>query len=404
MTTPSLKRSGVGDRLLNGLFSLGHFAVDINHTALSALLPFLIAAYHYDYATAAALVAVSNIFGSLVQPLLGDLADRRSLSWIMPAGLLLGGGGMAMTGVISNFWGLCLAVMVSGLGVAAYHPQAARMVNRVSTRRNRGRALSVFSFGGNLGATFGPIILTTSIAAFDIRGTLTFWIPEIIVSLLILFAYRSILALDDPQRRTGGMTPTPRAAVADALPPDQWRAFWKMCVAMFGRSIIYAGLATFIALYWSHELGQSRTAGSVALSVYFAVGAACTLEGGALTDRIGPIRAARTGFAVLLPALALLAAGHSLFLAWIALIGCGCGISLVYSPMVMLGQSYLPRRVGFASGITLGLSVFIGGILAPVLGRVADSFGLPVTLTVLAVIAVIPLVATFFFEEPVGEV
>jgi FSR family fosmidomycin resistance protein-like MFS transporter len=397
MTAPASTRKGQG---LNILFSLGHFAVDINHTALSALLPFLIAAYNYDYATAAALVAVSNIFGSLVQPLLGDLADKRNLPWIMPVGLLLAGGGMAFTGVIHNFLGLCLAVMVSGLGVAAYHPQAARMVNKASSRRTRGRALSVFSFGGNMGATFGPIILTASIAAFGIRGTLTFWIPELVVAGLMLLAYRSILALDDADRPAAAPARADEAQPESQPARDQWRAFWKMCVAMFGRSIIYAGLATFLALHWSHDLGQSQAAGSLALSVYFAVGAACTLIGGQLADRLGPILASRIGFAILLPGLVLMAASHSLVLAWLALVACGCGISLVYSPMVMLGQSYLPCRVGFASGITLGLSVSIGGILAPILGTLADNLGLTAALTALAVISVIPLAATFFFEEP----
>ena len=101
------------------LFAACHFCSDINQSALVAVLPFLIAAHHYDYTTAAMLVMASNIIGSLIQPLLGTLSDKHSWLWIMPLGLLLAGGGMAMTGVISNFYLLCLVTMVSGIGVAS---------------------------------------------------------------------------------------------------------------------------------------------------------------------------------------------------------------------------------------------------------------------------------------------
>lgn len=137
------------------LFAFGDFCSDINQTALSALLPFLIATYHFDYTTAALLVMVSNIIGSLVQPLLGQLADKKICPWIMALGLFLAGGGMALTGLIPTFAGLCVAVMISGVGIAMFHPQAAKLVNLVSNDDNRGMSLSIFSFGGSLGSTVG---------------------------------------------------------------------------------------------------------------------------------------------------------------------------------------------------------------------------------------------------------
>ena len=103
------------------VLALGHGCSDINQGALSAVLPFIIASYHYDYTTAAMLVTVSNIFGSLVQPVFGHLADKKNKPYIMALGVLLAGGGMALTGLISHFYGLCLAVIISGIGVAMFH-------------------------------------------------------------------------------------------------------------------------------------------------------------------------------------------------------------------------------------------------------------------------------------------
>lgn len=126
------------------LLAACHFCSDINQSALAAVLP-LVAAYHYDYATAAMLVLSSNIIGSLIQPLLGTLSDKHNWPWIMPLGLFMAGGGIALTGVTSDFYLLCLFTMISGIGVAMFHPQGALMVNRVSTDDNRGISLSVFS-------------------------------------------------------------------------------------------------------------------------------------------------------------------------------------------------------------------------------------------------------------------
>jgi FSR family fosmidomycin resistance protein-like MFS transporter len=69
----------------------------------------------------------------------------------------------------------------------------------------------------------------------------------------------------------------------------------------------------------------------------------------------------------------------------------GLVLSLPVSPMVVLGQSYLPNHVGLASGVTLGLALSFGGIMTPFLGMIADRHGLYTTISILAVL---PLICT----------
>ena len=111
------------------VLALGHLCSDINQGSLAALLPFLIAAHHYSYTTAATLVMVSNLAGSIIQPVFGHMSDKKNRPGFMLLGVSLAAGGMALTGYVTNFAGLCLAVMVSGIGVALFHPQAAKLVN-----------------------------------------------------------------------------------------------------------------------------------------------------------------------------------------------------------------------------------------------------------------------------------
>ena len=68
---------------LKYLLSFGHTCSDVNQGALAAILPFLIAARNYDYATAAGLVMISNLIGSVVQPLFGNSADSHRVNYLI---------------------------------------------------------------------------------------------------------------------------------------------------------------------------------------------------------------------------------------------------------------------------------------------------------------------------------
>jgi len=61
----------------------------------------------------------------------------------------------------------------------------------------------------------------------------------------------------------------------------------------------------------------------------------------------------------------------------------------------VMGQEYLPSRIGVAAGVTLGLSIGIGGLGAPLFGAVADSFGLHTMMLTLAVLPVVGLALCF---------
>lgn len=144
------------------LLSAGHLFTDMNQGALPAILPFLIAAYHFNYAQVATLVLASTVVSSIIQPVFGNLADKTPRPWMMAIGVLLAGTGMAAAGFLSDFRLLFLSIMISGIGVAAFHPEGARMANKVSGDK-KGTGVSIFSFGGNAGFAVGPILATASI-------------------------------------------------------------------------------------------------------------------------------------------------------------------------------------------------------------------------------------------------
>ena len=125
------------------LLMLSHLSVDINQGALSAILPFLIAARGLNYTSAAGLAFASNFISSIVQPVFGYLGDRVSRPWFMCIGLLLAGSGLAMVGFLDEYRFIFFTVMISGLGIAVFHPEGGRMANRVS---GKNKSTSMTSF------------------------------------------------------------------------------------------------------------------------------------------------------------------------------------------------------------------------------------------------------------------
>jgi MFS transporter, FSR family, fosmidomycin resistance protein len=363
-----------------GLLSAGHLATDINQGALPALLPFFIAAYDLSFAAAAFIVFAANMTSSIVQPLFGYAADRFSKPWLLAAGLMLAGSGLALSGLCASYpWILFLAI-VSGIGIAAYHPEAARRVNFAAGAK-KGTAMSLFGVGGTIGFAIGPPLVTAALLQWDLKGTLVLFIPVTLMALVMASQFSRLEALK-ASRNPEGKTSTHGNA------GDNWRAFSWLTVVIIGRSVIFYGLNTFIPIYWIHVMDQSESTGAMALTIFAGAGIAGNLLGGSLADRMGKKKVLLLGFAglaVLLPALIWVDNVHvALFL----LFPIGLTLYVTYSPAIVLGQTYLPNRVGLSSGVTLGMAVAIGGGAAPIIGKIADLYGVWFSL---ASIAFLPL-------------
>src|SRR6266571_2137489 len=165
---------------LIALLALGHFVVDLNQGAIPAVLPFLRRLHDLTYAQAATVVLVANLTSSLIQPLFGYLTDQIARRWILPVAVLLSGAGVALTGVAPGYGGVLLLVIVMGLGVAAWPPEAYKTATSVAGDR-KATALSWFSLGGNVGIALGPPVMTFLIVGFGAPGSLAMLLPSVAV-------------------------------------------------------------------------------------------------------------------------------------------------------------------------------------------------------------------------------
>src|SRR5919202_2545492 len=202
----SIPRKHVDRRAMAAL-SAGHLFTDVNQGAVAALLPFLVSERNLTLAAAGTLVLAATVSSSVVQPLFGVFADNRPLPALMPLGVLLAGTGMSLAGVAPSYPLILLCVVVSGIGVAAFHPEAARFANYVSGAR-RARGMSFFSVGGNAGFALGPVLVTPLVLIFDLPGTLFLALPAAAMASVLLYEIPRMLGFKPKTAEERGGEPT----------------------------------------------------------------------------------------------------------------------------------------------------------------------------------------------------
>jgi FSR family fosmidomycin resistance protein-like MFS transporter len=282
--TDTLPASGVAvvqtrpDTRVLGLLALGHLVVDMNQGSLAPLLPFLKAAFGLSYAASGAILLVSSMTSSVVQPVFGYLADRATRRWLLPWAVLLSATGVALAGLAPSYWGLLALVVVSGLGVAAYHPEGYRTANQASGDR-KATGLSLFSIGGNIGIALGPPAVTFLVPRFGLPGTLGLLGPGLLVTALLATVLPALVA--SPAQGA----PT-RAAREGGR--DMREAMSLLIGVVTVRSWTQLGLVTYVPFLYVDMLGKDPRIVGPLLFLFFGAGAVGTLTGGPIADRWGP--------------------------------------------------------------------------------------------------------------------
>ncbi len=366
------------DRRALTVLGLAHMCTDMCQGAVPALLPFLADQRGYSFTALGSLILAATIGSSLIQPIFGLVSDRVRQPWLMPAGVLLAGCGVAVAGVVPGYGLVVVAIAVSGLGVAAFHPEGARLAG-VAAGERRGRGMSLFSVGGNAGFALGPLITTPLVLIFGLPGTLGLLVLPALMSVVLLRELRHLSALDVKRTAT--------AASGSGHRADEWGPFARLGAVVALRSGVYFGLQSFVPLWFVTRLHSTEGVGNAALTAMLIAGALGTLAGGGIVDRVGPrvVLVGTMGLSVpLLVAFPFVGPAP----AFVLLAAIGLVTIASFSVTVVMGQQYLPNRLGLASGVTLGLAIGFGGLVATALGALADAHGLTAVMWVIALLPI----------------
>ncbi|MDE0630594.1 MAG: MFS transporter [Caldilineaceae bacterium] len=359
----ALPRATLRHKLLTNTVLLvagGHFLLELFHQYLPVFFPLYRAEFGLTYGQIGMITLVGTTTMSLAQPLFGYFIDRFDARRIAALSVLWVGLIMAVLGFSSNYWVLLLGVALAGFGSAAFHPAGASVVTKATEAGKRGRAVSFFAVGGNIGSAGSPLLLAIGFALLGLKGTVVL-LPVVVLAAIWLV---NGLGQESKVDREAHRQRQSRAGQGFLLGlvlitvVAMTRAWFQLSLTTYlptlledrGYSVVYGGQMLFV------------------LSLLIGVG---SLFGGILSDRFGRWQVLLSSFALLGPAYWLfINSGGGLQFIHAGAIGFLLGCT--YPTTVVVAQEVWPRGMAMASGLVMGLGWWPGGLGATFTGWVAD--------------------------------
>lgn len=368
--------------------TLGHLAIDSNAALLFALLPLFVTRLHINFAQAGTLATLLLMTSSVTQPLFGFFQDRHPLFPMSAIGLLIAGLAMGLTGFVTSYTQMVALVLVAGIGIAAFHPQAVAQAARASASHQEW-GIAIFFTGASTGTGIMSLLIVPLASRFGPHATLVTLVPAVIAAALFLRAYPT------------WMRPTPRPP-GSATAAASMRAVAVPLSALLSvsilRSAVLTAYLTFLPTLVVFRTG-SLGLGALALAAFLFAGSLGALIGGAIAHSVGSAPVVMVSLvAGLLGLLPVPWLPPPLLVPW--MVGAGVVMFASEAQVTALAQRLLPAFVGTASSLIMGIGLGLGNIGAFVTGAIADRRGiqLAMTATTLLMVGAIAAAGVYVFS------
>lgn len=378
--------------------SSGHFINDTLQAVVPAMFPIIEKSLQLSYTQIGWIAFSLNMTSSLLQPVFGYYADKKSRPYLLPLGMfssLIGLVGFALSG---HFLWIILSVLFIGFGSAIFHPEGSRVAYMAAGQR-RGLAQSIYQVGGNTGQSLAPIITAFIFVPFGQKGALWFSIAAIFGILVLLRVSKwyseRVKETESIQIRSKKVTPSKPSPLHNKI---KW-AMVLVVFLVFARSWYGAGLSNYYQFYLIEDYGLSIKKAQAYIFAFMFAGVLGTFLGGPLADRFGKrniIFFSMLGAAPLTLALPYL----PLEVVFPVIFCIGFIISSSFSVIVVYAQELLPKKIGMVSGLTVGFAFGMGAVGAVLFGGLADIYSIRF---VMILCSFLPLLGMLTFLLPTDE-
>lgn len=368
--------------------SFCHLLNDTMQSLMQGSYPALKASHHLTFAELGWISLAYQLTASMLQPVVGYVADRRPAPFSLPAGTLFTALGLLVISLARNFEWLLVGAAMLGMGSSVFHPEASR-VARMAAGDRHSLAQSLFQLGGNAGQAIGPLLAAlivvqwgqSSLAAFAL---LTLVSTAILWNIGVWYKHHGLPRLQRKHSASKQQSTLPRATVV--------RGMTILLLLIFSKYAYMASLTNYYTFYLIERFQMSVVEAQIHLFLFLGSVAVGTLLGGYFGDRFS--RKTMIRFSVLgaLPFTLML---PFVSLAWteVLTVVIGLTIASAFPSIVVFAQELMPSRVGMVSGLMFGFSFGIGGLAAASFGHLADVYGIALVYQVGAFMPVLGLLA-----------
>ena len=327
-----------------------HCLVDTVAGTLNPLWPLFETHFRLAGWETAALFFLWTITTSISQFFFGLYGDRFHSRWLLWAGPLVAVVCLGAIGLTDSPLVLAALLVAGGLGIAAFHPEAAALAGS-SAPEHRSRVMSVFIMGGFIGQSIGPIYSGAVVDHFGLSGLGWGIAGGLALCLGILPLGRGMLASET-------VAPRPSRSVISIF---RGREAPLLLVLVIGslRIVAASGVPVLVGYLLAARQADATQTGLVQSAFMAGIGL-----GGLTCATL--LRAHHERLILWLcpllvtPVLVLIPGTSGLVLAAVVcLTGLLLGISLPV--LISFGQQLMPDSQRIASSITMGVSWGVGG-------------------------------------------
>jgi len=359
--------------------TLVHFIGDFYYSFVNPLLPAFVDKYSLTLTQVGLIAAISRLFAFIIQPWVGYFADRFRTRFFVLGGPLLAVIFISLVGIAPNFLTLLLFISFGAIGTSMFHPPLAGMVSTYSSKHS-GFSMSIFNMGGTLAFGMGPLFITYFVSSYGL-GASPFTMLFGLVVVVILFKI-----IPFPQQEplgNLGLIDTVREVLGTV-----WKSIVLIWIIMVLRTIAAQSFMTYLPVLYAKE-GYSLVSIGSLISIITVAGAISGLLAGHLSDKFGYKPVFHIAHTLATPSLYLILylPGNWVFFSafWVGF------FSMATLPLgLAMALELASKGKSMVASLMMGLAFGMGGMIIPLVGKMADIFSIR---SVLFFIAMIPLLS-----------
>ncbi len=362
------------------IISLGHFTNDLYMGFLSLLYPVLMDKFSLSLSQIGLIAMTASLASSFLQPVFGFIFDRYK-SYRAPAvAVMITGVFISLLGIAPNYPMILVFLFLGCTGSAIFHPKGASIAPVFSGNRKE-IGMAIFNAGGNLGYSFGPLLIASFLTMFGLRRMPYLSVFAAAIAVLIFLTNKNH---EKAYENHNKKTPVHRSG-------QKYRIIILLILTTLFLTVGVRGILTFLPIFLSTIGIKANSIGKI-FTIMLAGGAITAILIGKLSIKKGKkifiLSSAVLSSPLLYIAIILLTHSSTYSIGLLLLILGGIPLTYSNAITIIFVQMHSADSPAFSSSLLMGFAWGMSGLSMLLFGFLGDIVGIK---TMLMIIVSIPI-------------